>query len=116
VAGLANILEVILVETDLWVVAVYIIQPYLVVVDNKARLFVAQLTHTTIDSQSLIDVSLPSSQPWPAFIELLLIHRRSTSSQVIPPPAPPAYAIPAYNKETHSQDIVLCGLIVDRGP
>ena len=115
-AGLANILEVILVETDLWIVAVYIIQPYLVVVDDVARFLVAQLTHTTIDGQALIDVSLPGAEPWSALVELLLIHRRTTSFRVIPPPAPPAYAIPAYNKETHSQDVVLCGLIVDRGP
>ena len=108
----ANILEVVLVETDLRVVAVDVVQPYLVVVDNVSRFIMAQLTDTTVDSYALIDVSLPGAEPWSAFIELLLVHRRTTSFRVIPPPTAPAYAIPAYNKETHSQDIVLCGLFI----
>ena len=111
VARLALVLETLRVEADVWVVAVRIVQPYGMVYDLP-WLITTHLTQTTINRYSVINKGLPSTAPGLALVELLLIHGRSTSSQVIPPPTPPVYAIPAYNKETHSQDSVLCGLIV----
>jgi len=109
-AGQTNILEVILVQCDLRIITVGIIQPYLVMVDYIPRLVMAQLTDAAIDCLALIYVRLSRSLPWCAFIELLLIHRRTTSSRVIPPPTAPAYVIPAYIKETHSQALGLRGI------
>ena len=111
VTGLALIKESLRVQADVRVVAVDVVQPYGMVYDLP-RLITTDLAQTTIHRYSVINKGLPSTAPGSAFIELFLSHGRSTSSQVIPPPTPPVYAIPAYNKETHSQDIVLCGLIV----
>lgn len=110
-ASLAFIKESLRVQAYVWVIAVRIIQPYGMVYDLP-WLLTTDLAQTTINRYSIINKGLPSTAPGSAFIELFLSHGRSTSSQVIPPPTPPVYAIPAYNKETHSQDIVLCGLIV----
>jgi hypothetical protein len=72
VTSLADILEVVLVQCDVRVVAVEVIQPYLVVVDDQTRLLVAQLTDAAIYCNTFIYIALPGSQPWPALIELFL--------------------------------------------
>lgn len=82
----AYILQVVLIETDLRIITVDIIQPHTEVMDDVPRFLVTQFTDTTIDSHTLIYVCLPSSEPGSTLIELLLIHRRSTSLSVIPPP------------------------------
>ena len=76
------------------------------------RLLTTDLTDTTINRQSIINERLSCPAPCSTLIELLLIHRPTTSFRVSPPPTTPAYAMPAYNKEPHSQDIVLCGLFI----
>ena len=108
-AGLTLIQESFRVETYVRVIAVRVIQPYGMVYDLP-WLLTAHLTQTTINRYPMIYKGLPRTAPCSTLVELLLIHRRTTSSHVIPPPTPPAYVIPAYNKETHSQDSVLCGL------
>jgi hypothetical protein len=72
-ADVTNVLEIVLIQCDLWIITVDIIQPYLVVVNYIARLLVAYLTDTAIDCHALIYVRLPGSEPWPALIELFLI-------------------------------------------
>ena len=73
-ASQTNILEVVLVQADVWVVTVHIIQPDLPVVDDQARLFPAYLTDTAIDGHALVYVCLPCPLPGRALIELLLVH------------------------------------------
>ena len=74
--GQANILEVLLIETDLRIITVDIIQPYLVMVDNIARLLVTQLTDTAVYCLAFIYVRLPRTLPWCTLIELFLIQTR----------------------------------------
>jgi hypothetical protein len=60
-ADQTNVLEVLLVQCDLRVVAVGIIQPDLPVVDYVARLLMAQLTDPAVDSCPLIYIGLPGT-------------------------------------------------------
>jgi hypothetical protein len=66
------ILKVILIQTDLRIVAVDIIQPHTEVMDDVPRFLVTQFTDTAVDRHALIDVRLPCSEPGPALIELFL--------------------------------------------
>lgn len=73
VAGLALIEEVVIIETYLWVVAVHIIKPYLVM-DYEPRLLATDLADPAIHSQALIDEGLPGPLPGRALVELFLGH------------------------------------------
>ena len=70
-AGLALILEVIRVEAYGRVVAVRVVQPYLVMY-YQPRLLVALLAHPSIHSYTHINVGLPGPAPRLGFIELFL--------------------------------------------
>ena len=78
VAGLALILEALRVEADVWVVAVGIVQPYLVV-DYQPRLLVAYLAQPAVQCDPVVDVGLPCALPCLAPIELLLGQHRPQS-------------------------------------
>ena len=99
-----------MVQTDVRIIAVNIVQPYLVV-DDLPWLLSADLTDATIHRESVIYKGLTRTAPGSGLVELLLRKHAHHVLSVIPPPTPPAYAIPAYNKKTHSQDSVLCRLL-----
>ena len=71
--GLTFILEVRRVQADLWIVAVLIVQPDLMV-NDQARLIMTDLTQSAIYSQPTIYISLPSQAPGPGLVELFLVH------------------------------------------
>jgi hypothetical protein len=73
VTGLALIQKVLRIETDLWVVAVLIVQPYPVVY-YQPRLLATDLTEPTILSYALIDEGLPGPAPCLCLVELFLGH------------------------------------------
>ena len=93
VTGLALIHEVLRVQADLWVVAVLIVQPYLVVY-YQARLVVTYFTQPTIQCHPLVNISLPSHAPGFGLIELFLVHTVGLLAGSHPSTSP-AYAIPA---------------------
>ena len=72
-AVLAFVFEVVRVQTYLWVIAVNIIQPYLMV-DDLARLIPAYLTQSAINSFPVCDIAQPRPAPWSAQIKLFLCH------------------------------------------
>jgi hypothetical protein len=77
VTGLTFIHKVVKVQADLWVVAVLIIQPYLMVY-YLTRLIMTDLTQPAIYSQPIVYISLPSQAPGFGLVELFLVH--STTS------------------------------------
>lgn len=74
VARLTFVSEVIGIQTDLWVIAIDIIQPYLPVVDDLAQLHVALFTDAAINGFPVSDIRSPGSAPWSAVVELFLGH------------------------------------------
>ena len=73
VTRLTLIHKVIEAQADLWVVAVLIVQPYLVVY-YSTRLIMAYLTQPAVNGQPVVYVALPGHPPRFAFIELFLVH------------------------------------------
>ena len=72
-ARLALIHEVVRVQTDVWVVAVDVIQPDLMVHD-LARLLLTDLTDPAVYGQPFVYVCLPGQPPGLGFIELFLVN------------------------------------------
>ena len=60
-----------MIETDVWVVTVHIIQPYLVM-HYKTRLHTTDLTDASIYGYPLLDKRPPSSLPCFALVKLFL--------------------------------------------
>ena len=69
--SLTLIKKVVRVEADLWIVAVDIVQPDLVM-DYQPRLHATDLTDATIYAHALLYESIPHSLPCFSLIELLL--------------------------------------------
>jgi hypothetical protein len=92
VAGLAFISEVIRVEADLWVFAVVIVKPYLMM-DDPPQLLVAYLTDPAVDSLALIYICVSGSSPGGCLVELFLGHV-----------GPPVFCVPP----AHLLQLILC--------
>jgi hypothetical protein len=108
VTCLAYILEVLLVQADGRVVTVHIIQPYLVVMDDQARLLVTQLTDPAVDGQPLVDVCLPGSAPGLTLVELFLVQTAHVlAGDPVRPPLRRMLCRPC-NTVAHSQALDLC--------
>ena len=73
VALLTFISEVARVQADLWVVAVVVVQPYLMM-DCLAQLLATLLADTSVNCHPCFYISGPGSTPCLAFIELRLGH------------------------------------------
>jgi hypothetical protein len=81
VTSLALIQKVLRVKTDVRVVTVDIVQPYLVV-HYQPRLHATDLTDATVNSHPLLNESISRSLPCLGFIELFLSQHLSGSSVV----------------------------------
>ncbi len=82
VTSLALIEEVGRIEADLWVVAVHIVKPYLVM-DYEPRLHATHLADSTIQSHALLNESPPCSLPCLGLVELFLSQHLSGSLVVV---------------------------------
>ena len=71
VTGLALVHEVLRVEADVRIVAVLVVQPYLMM-DYLARLLMTYLAQPAINGQPVVDVCTPCPLPCSCLIELFL--------------------------------------------
>ena len=82
VASLALELEVVRVQTDLWVVAVDVVEPGSPVVDYLARLYAAGLAESSVDCRPSRYVCVTRTSPCLRLVELFLIQCVHTSGFV----------------------------------
>ena len=73
VAGLAFIQESFRIETDVWIIAVDVVEPYRMM-NNQPWFLTTHLTQPAVYGQPAVDECLPASAPRLAFVELLLRH------------------------------------------
>ena len=83
VAGLALIKKILRVQADLWIVAVLIIQPDLMV-DNEPRLLTTDLTGPAVHGFPLINEGLPCPPPGSGLVELFLGHLWPSCMYAVP--------------------------------
>ena len=76
--SLALVKEVLRIETDVWIVAVDIIQPYLVV-DYQPRLHATDLADAAVHSHPLLNERIPHTLPCFSLIKLFLSQHLSGS-------------------------------------
>ena len=88
VARLALILEALRIETDVWVVAVDVVQPDSMM-NYQTQLLVTYLAQPTIQCYPVIDIGLPCSLPRFALIELFLGQHSPQSFGLYNPALPP---------------------------